>query len=78
VTNLTGHKLPTGFAEGRQMWLYIRVEDKDGNPVFEDGVLGEDGGLVRSPQTKVYEQEILAEGYDFIQEADMPDVAAYH
>ena len=23
VTNKTGHKLPTGFAEGRQMWIHL-------------------------------------------------------
>ncbi|MEA3275063.1 MAG: cytochrome c3 family protein [Pseudomonadota bacterium] len=66
VTNLTGHKLPTGFAEGRQMWIHIKAVDKDGNVFFEDGALDGDGALIRNAQTKVYEQEILAEGYPFI------------
>jgi len=63
VTNLTGHKLPTGFAEGRQMWLYVRAADKDGNVFFEDGALDVDGNL-DSGVTKVYERVGLAEGYD--------------
>ena len=57
VTNNTGHKLPTGFAEGRHMWLHIRVTDARGRLVFEDGKLDAEGGLVKSAQTKVYEQK---------------------
>ena len=66
VTNLTGHKLPTGFAEGRQMWIHLPAKDKNGKVVWEDGKLATGGALERTEQTKVYEQEILAEGYDFI------------
>ena len=70
VTNLTGHKLPTGFVEGRQMWIHIRAVDGAGTLVFEDGVLNSAGYLVRTPETKVYEQEVLAEGYDFLPPGD--------
>jgi len=37
ITNEAGHKLPTGFAEGRQMWINLVAEDSRGNPVFESG-----------------------------------------
>jgi hypothetical protein len=30
VTNKTGHKLPTGYSEGRRMWLAHRVDYADG------------------------------------------------
>lgn len=30
VTNLAGHKLPTGYGEGRRMWLEIDARDADG------------------------------------------------
>lgn len=64
VTNKTGHKLPTGFAEGRQMWLQIKAVDGAGKVVFKDGFLNKDGSLVRKPNvTKVYEQEVVADGY---------------
>ena len=36
VTNLTGHKLPTGFPN-RRMWLHTRVVDASGATVFESG-----------------------------------------
>lgn len=37
VTNETGHKLPTGYPDGRRMWLHVRALDKDDNVVFESG-----------------------------------------
>lgn len=37
VTNETGHKLPTGYPDGRRMWLHVRAFDADRNVVFESG-----------------------------------------
>jgi hypothetical protein len=37
VTNETGHKLPTGYPEGRRMWLHVRTFDAQRNVVFESG-----------------------------------------
>jgi hypothetical protein len=37
VTNETGHKLPTGYPEGRRMWLHVRALDAKRNVVFESG-----------------------------------------
>ena len=39
VTNLTGHKLPTGYSEGRRMWLNVQVRDANGGLVFESGAV---------------------------------------
>jgi hypothetical protein len=76
VVNKAGHKLPTGFAEGRQMWNHIKAVDGEGRLVFESGYM-EEGSLVRDkyfngtfiddPERhviKVYEQEALASDYD--------------
>jgi hypothetical protein len=60
VINKAGHKLPTGFAEGRQAWIHIKVVDVTGKVIYEDGVLDENGSLVRTPESKVYEQVVLA------------------
>ena len=40
VTNLTGHKLITGYPEGRRMWLNIKWYDVDDNPIDEYGEYG--------------------------------------
>jgi hypothetical protein len=37
VTNETGHKLPTGYPEGRRMWLHVRAYDASRRVVFESG-----------------------------------------
>jgi len=38
ITNLTGHKLPTGYPEGRRMWLSVVATDGAGDTVFTSGV----------------------------------------
>lgn len=56
VTNETGHKLPTGYPEGRRMWIYIKAINQSGQVVFESGkydwTLQE---LIMDPYIKVYE-----------------------
>jgi len=37
VTNLTGHKLPTGYIEGRRMWVNVKFLDADGEVIEEIG-----------------------------------------
>lgn len=40
VTNLTGHKLITGYPEGRRMWLRTVWKDEAGNVLRQDGEYG--------------------------------------
>ena len=37
VTNESGHKLPTGYPDGRRMWLHVRAFDASRAVVFESG-----------------------------------------
>ncbi len=66
ITNLTGHKLPTGYPEGRRMWVNLRFLDQDGKVLRELGRYGEkedtlSGSKVTVPtllgadDTRVYE-----------------------
>lgn len=41
ITNLTGHKLITGYPEGRRMWLRVKWFDSQGAPLREDGAYGD-------------------------------------
>lgn len=56
VTNKSGHKLPTGYSEGRRMWLHLRVADNNGATVYESGAYDPaTGALTEDAQIKVYE-----------------------
>lgn len=56
VTNLSGHKLPSGYGEGRRMWLNVQVHDAGGSLVAESGAYDPAGGLLTvDPQARVYE-----------------------
>ncbi|MCK9537801.1 hypothetical protein [Dokdonella sp.] len=56
VTNQSGHKLPTGYSEGRRMWLNIEVHDRDGQLVATSGAYDASTGvLTEDAQARVYE-----------------------
>ncbi len=59
VTNQTGHKLPTGYPEGRRMWLNVKAFDASDALIYESGaydlataILAPDANL------KVYEAKL--------------------
>ncbi|MEJ2085932.1 MAG: hypothetical protein P8Y44_09675 [Acidobacteriota bacterium] len=56
VTNLSGHKLPTGYGEGRRMWIHVAVKDSEDVTIWESGAWSSaTGDLSEDPQLKVYE-----------------------
>lgn len=56
VTNETGHKLPTGYPEGRRMWLQVEAYAVSGELVYQSGAyLEASGDLIADPDLKVYE-----------------------
>jgi hypothetical protein len=56
VTNLSGHKLPTGYSEGRRMWIELEVRDAGGAVIYSNGAWNPaTGELQRDAQTRVYE-----------------------
>lgn len=59
VTNWTGHKLPTGYPEGRRMWLNLRAFDVNGNLIYESGSYNPaSGDLTIDASTKIYEAKL--------------------
>ncbi|MFN3308599.1 MAG: PQQ-dependent sugar dehydrogenase [Anaerolineales bacterium] len=54
VTNESGHKLPTGYPEGRRMWLNLRAYGSNGNLLQEFGAYNPTTGEVAN-DTKIYE-----------------------
>ena len=59
VTNHTGHKLPTGYPEGRRMWIHLVAKDGAGNVVYQSGVYNASTGvLTRDAKARIYEAEL--------------------
>jgi hypothetical protein len=46
-----GHKLPTGFPEGREMWVDFRVLDGSGTEIYRLGKLDDQGHLAKGTPT---------------------------
>ena len=57
VTNLTGHKLPTGYPEGRRMWINLQVKDNNNVIIYESGAYDASTAILTVAGTKVYESQ---------------------
>ncbi|NCF65876.1 MAG: hypothetical protein GWP61_07875 [Chloroflexi bacterium] len=61
VANRSGHKLPSGYVEGRRMWLQVEGYDAGGQLIYSSGkydqATGELQGYHTDPTLKVYEAE---------------------
>ncbi len=56
IYNQTGHKLPTGYAEGRRMWINLKAFDDQSNLLYESGKYNQETAeLSLDPDIKVYE-----------------------
>lgn len=55
ITNQTGHKLPTGYSEGRRMWINVKFYNNLGDVVAERGAYNSLRAQLRTDDTKVYE-----------------------
>ncbi|HET9328648.1 MAG TPA: FlgD immunoglobulin-like domain containing protein [Candidatus Eisenbacteria bacterium] len=59
ITNHTGHKLPTGYPEGRRMWLEVRVRDANGAIIYHSGAYeAATATLTEDPHAVVYEKHL--------------------
>jgi hypothetical protein len=55
VVNQSGHKLPTGYPEGRRMWLNVKFLDGNGNTVQEIGRYDFDTATLDKAGAKIWE-----------------------
>ncbi|HIJ53235.1 MAG TPA: hypothetical protein HPP66_08785 [Planctomycetes bacterium] len=58
VTNNTGHKLPTGYPEGRRIWINVKFYDGAMSLISESAAYDADTGyLSHDPEAKIYHIE---------------------
>jgi hypothetical protein len=76
IVNQTGHKLPTGYGEGRRMWLNVRFF-RGTNLIAERGHYDHASAELTGTDTKVYE---LAHGLDALMAArtGLPAGPSFH
>ncbi len=56
IQNETGHKLPSGYPEGRRIWINVQAFDETAQLIFESGNYNPDTAvLTHDPHIKVYE-----------------------
>ncbi|MCC7291356.1 MAG: hypothetical protein IT449_04740 [Phycisphaerales bacterium] len=58
VINETGHKLPSGYPEGRRMWIHVECRDADGVLLREFGAYDWNRANLTTDDTKVYEAKL--------------------
>lgn len=63
IVNQSGHKLPTGYPEGRRMWINIRFFDVANNLVAERGAYNPSSAVLSTADTKVYEAKLGLDDY---------------
>lgn len=70
VENLGGHKLPTGYPEGRRSWLEVKVEDAAGNIIYHSGAYDlATATRIDDPDIRTYEVRLASggvEGFHFV------------
>jgi hypothetical protein len=57
VINYSGHKLPTGYAEGRRVWVNVKFFDASNQLIAERGHYDAATAALTTADTKVYEAE---------------------
>lgn len=58
IINFSGHKLPTGYTEGRRMWINVKFKDAGGSVIAERGAYDPIAAVLNETDTKVYEGKI--------------------
>ncbi len=58
ITNMSGHSLPTGYPEGRRMWLNVKFLDASGALLEERGAYDYSTADLVTSNTKVYEVHV--------------------
>ena len=58
IINETGHKLPSGYPEGRRMWINIKGYDTNDNIIYESGAYNVSTAVLNETGAKIYEARL--------------------
>jgi len=77
IINQSGHKLPTGYPEGRRAWINVRFFDSSDNLIAERGRYDLKSATLTPGDTKVYESEQVIDA-DVAAATGLYDGAHFH
>lgn len=77
VVNQSGHKLPTGLAEGRRMWINVKFLDAAGVVIDESGAYDFTTGTLIDHTCKQYGAHMVTSGA-VASAANIPDGTDFH
>jgi hypothetical protein len=80
ITNETGHKLPSGYPEGRRMWINVKAYDIGKNLIAEFGAYDSSTAVLTTTNTKVYEVKLAMspEVESATGKSNMADGSSFH
>lgn len=77
LINFTGHKLPTGFPDGRRIWINVKFFDCQQNLIHERGAY-DFATATLTPDTEIYEIKCGIQGEDYAQSLGLPQGHTFH
>ena len=77
ITNQTGHKLPTGYAEGRRMWINVQFYAPSGALLLEHGAYDASTATLTTGDTKVYEA-VFGLDANMATTTGLPEAPSFH
>jgi hypothetical protein len=78
VINRTGHKLPTGFPDGRRIWINVKFFDCLDQEIGERGVYDFKTATLDASDTKVYECHLGIVGAEYAAQVGKPEGETFH
>ncbi|MEJ2596350.1 MAG: MopE-related protein, partial [bacterium] len=78
VTNETAHKLPSGYPEGRRIWINLIAKNASGEVIYESGHYDfQNGELTKDEDVKIYE---IKPGLDQLMAGitELPEGPSFH
>ncbi|MFZ4859951.1 MAG: fibronectin type III domain-containing protein [Desulfuromonadaceae bacterium] len=58
VLNKSGHRIPTGYPDGRRFWLSVQAKDVSGAPVYVSGVYDAASATLKTTATDAFKRSL--------------------
>lgn len=60
VTNTSGHRIPSGYPDGRRLFISLQVTDANGVVIYKSGVYDEAAAELKTTETEAFKRALTA------------------